>query len=77
MTQTRDTNVNSGILAKPPRQRHPRTVARVRVAVAIWLLTLAGIFCSRGYYRGAALAVPAALHLWLAFRRTVTAWGQH
>ncbi len=66
MTQTRDTEVTK-IPAGPFARRHPRGVAQVRVAVAIWLVVLAGIFCSLGYYWGALLLAPAALHLWLAY----------
>ena len=68
MTATRDTTDSAGILAGSYPRRHPQTVAWVRVAVAIWLLVLAGIFWSRGYPWGAALLAPAALHLWLARR---------
>ena len=68
MTGTHDTNVITRIPAGPYSRRNPRTVAKVRIAVAIWLLVLAGIFWSRGYHWGAALLAPAALHLWLARR---------
>jgi hypothetical protein len=49
----------------------------VRIAVAIWLLVLAGIFWSRGSDWGLALLAPAALHLWLAGRLLVRVQGQH
>jgi hypothetical protein len=77
MAATRDTASSAGILAGPHSGRNPQTVAWVRVAVAIWLLVLAGIFWSRGYYWGAALLAPAALHLWLARRLFARAQRQH
>jgi hypothetical protein len=77
MAATRDTTSSTGILAGPHSTRHPQTVARVRVAVAIWLLVLAGIFWSRGYHWGAALLAPAALHLWLARQLFARAHRQH
>ena len=59
MAATHDT-ANSAGSSPGPRSRHdPQTVAWVRVAVAIWLLVLAGIFWSRGYHWGAALLAPA------------------
>jgi hypothetical protein len=75
MTATRDTTDSAGILAGPHSRHHPQTVAWVRIAVAIWLLVLAGIFWSRGYQWGAALLAPAALHLWLG--RRLFARAQH
>jgi hypothetical protein len=77
MAATRDTTNSAGILAGPHSKRDPQTVAWVRVAVAIWLLVLAGIFWSRGYHWGAALLAPAALHLWLARRLFARAQRQH
>ena len=77
MAATHDTTSSTGILAGPHSRRDPQTVARVRVAVAIWLLVLAGIFWSRGYHWGAALLAPAALHLWLARRLFARAQRQH
>ena len=77
MAATRDTTNSAGILAGPHPRRDPQTVARVRVAVAIWLLVLTGIFWSRGYHWGAALLAPAALHLWLARPLFARAWRQH
>jgi hypothetical protein len=77
MTATRDTTGSAGILAGPYSRHHPQKVARVRAAVAIWLLVLAGIFWSRGYHWGAALLAPAALHLWLARRLFARAQRQH
>ena len=68
MTRTRDTSKNTRILGSRYSWRRPEVVARIRVAVAIWLLVLAGIFCSRGYDWGLVLLAPAALHLWLAYR---------
>jgi hypothetical protein len=57
---------------------HPRTRIAVRVVVAIWLLVLAGICWSRGYYWGVPLFVAAAaLHLWLAYRQWASAQGPH
>jgi hypothetical protein len=77
MAATRDTTNSAGILAGPHPRRDPQAVAWVRVAVAIWLLVLAGIFWSRGYHWGAALLAPAALHLWFARRLFARAWRQH
>ena len=77
MAATRDTTSSAEILAGPHSRRHPQTVAWVRVAVAIWLLVLAGIFWSHGYHWGAALLAPAALHLWLARRLFARAQRQH
>jgi hypothetical protein len=68
MTRTLDVSGTAWIPVSQYARRHPRGVAQVRVASAIWLLVLAGIFCSRGYYWGAALTAPAVLHLWLAWR---------
>ena len=77
MAAKHDTANSARILAGPRSRRDPRTVAWVRVAVAIWLLVLAGIFWSRGYHWGAALLAPAALHMWLARRLFARAWRQH
>jgi hypothetical protein len=77
MAATRDTTNSAGILAGPHSRRDPQTVAWVRVAVAIWLLVLTGIFWSRGYHWGAALLAPAALHLWLARPLFARAQRQH
>jgi hypothetical protein len=73
----RDTINSAGILAGPHSRHDPQKVAWVRVAVAVWLLVLAGIFWSRGYQWGAALLAPAALHLWLARRLFARAHRQH
>ena len=77
MAATRSTATSSGILAGPQPRHRPQTVARVRLAVAIWLLVLAGIFWARGYPWGAALLAPAALHLWLARGLFTGARRQH
>lgn len=79
MIETRDMDVSSGILTDSVGLRYPRTVVSVRIAVTLWLLALAGIFCSRGGggYWGAALVVPAALNLWLARRLMARTHGQH
>jgi hypothetical protein len=79
MTGSCDTTGIAGVIAGAQSTRNPRTVAWVRIAVAIWLLVLAGIFWSRGgaYHWGAALLAPAALHLWLARQRFVRARRQH
>jgi hypothetical protein len=76
MIGTHDTNVITRIPVGSHSPRNPRTVAKVRIAVAIWLLVLAGIFWSRGYDWGVALLAPAALHLWLAGRLLARAQGQ-
>ena len=76
MTATHDANVITRIPAGPHSRRNPRTVAKVRIAVAIWLLVLAGIFWSRGSDWGLALLAPAALHLWLAGRLLARVQGQ-
>jgi hypothetical protein len=48
------------------------------VVVAIWLLVLAGICWSRGYYWAVVLLLAgAALHLWLAYRVWARVQGQH
>ena len=77
MAATHDTAKSAGILAGPHSRRDPQTVAWVRVAVAVWLLVLTGIFWTRGYHWGAALLAPAALHLWLARQLPARAWRQH
>ncbi len=77
MTGTHDTNVITRIPAGPHSRRNPRTVAKVRIAVAIWLLMLAGIVWSRGSDWGLALLAPAAMHLWLAGRLLARVQGQH
>ena len=77
MIEMHDTNVITRIPVGPHSRRNPRTVAKVRIAVAIWLLVLAGIFWSRGSDWGLALLAPAALHLWLAGRRLARVQGQH
>jgi hypothetical protein len=46
----------------------PRVVARIRIAVGIWLLILAAIWCGAGGWWGALLVAPAALHFYLAYR---------
>jgi hypothetical protein len=49
-------------------RRHPRLIARVRIAVGIWLLVAAAILCAEGRWWGVVLVAPAALHFWLAYR---------
>ena len=73
----RDTTSSPAILAGPHSRHQPQTVAWIRIAVAIWLLVLAGIFWSRGYDWGAALLAPAALHVWLARRLFARPQRQH
>jgi hypothetical protein len=77
MDKTHDTSEGTRILGGRYSQRQQHVVARIRVAVAIWLVVLAGIFCSRGYDWGLALLAPAALHVWLACRLRGTVHGQH
>lgn len=48
--------------------RNPRFVVRVRMGVGVWLLALAAIALSDGYWWGALLVAPAALHFYLAYR---------
>ncbi len=48
--------------------RHPRRVARIRVTVGVWLVIVAAILCADGYWWGALVLVPAALHFFLAYR---------
>lgn len=57
-------------LATPYSYRHPRLVARVRVAVGVWLLILTAILCGpgNGGWWGLLLVPAAALHFYLAFR---------
>jgi len=76
MAGARDVNVSTGIFGLSARH-NPQGVARLRIAVAIWLALLAGIFCSRGHYWGTALLAPAALHIWLAWRLRARVPGQH
>ncbi|HEY5197564.1 MAG TPA: hypothetical protein VIJ51_11130 [Solirubrobacteraceae bacterium] len=56
-------------LATPYSYRHPRLVARVRVAVGVWLLILTAILYAsdRSGWWGL-LLVAAGLHFYLAFR---------
>jgi hypothetical protein len=79
MAAKRDTTESADVIAAAQPRRNPRAVAGMRVAVAIWLLVLAGIFWSRGgaYHWGAALLAPAALHLWLARRPFARTRRQH
>jgi hypothetical protein len=51
------------------RRWNPRTIARVRIAVGIWLLLLAAIAWRSGYWWGVLLVAPAVLHFYLAHRR--------
>jgi len=74
MTNTHDILTSTTGASSPSRR--PRAVAAVRVAVAIWLVALAGFFWARGYHWGALLLAPAALHLWLAWRRLVAIQNQ-
>jgi hypothetical protein len=50
--------------------RHPQQIARVRVAVGIWLLVLTAILYGSGHggQWGWLLVVGAALHFCLAYR---------
>ncbi len=47
--------------------RHPRTFASLESVVGIWLVVLAAILCSGGYWWGVALFVVAALPFWVAY----------
>jgi hypothetical protein len=49
-------------------RRHPRLIIRVRVAIGIWLLVVAGILLGDGYWWGVLIFLPAALHFYLAYR---------
>jgi hypothetical protein len=49
-------------------RRHWRLIVRVRVAIGIWLLVVGGILLSDGYWWGALIFLPAALHFYLAYR---------
>lgn len=49
-------------------RRHPRLIVRLRVAIGIWLLVVAGILLGEGYWWGALIFLPAALHFYLAHR---------
>lgn len=49
-------------------RRHPRLIIRLRIAIGIWLLALAGILLGQGYWWGALMVAPAALHFYLAYR---------
>ena len=56
--------------AAPYGHRHPLLVARIRIAVGIWLLIVAGMVFVRGLSDWwAVLLLPAAgLHFYLAYR---------
>jgi hypothetical protein len=47
--------------------RHPRFFAAAETVVGIWLIVLAAILCSGGYWWGLSLFVLAALVLWIAY----------
>jgi hypothetical protein len=47
---------------------NPNTVARIRLAVGIWLLALTAYLCYREIWWGLLLLAPAALHFYLAYR---------
>jgi hypothetical protein len=49
-------------------RRHPRLIIRLRVAIGIWLLVVAGILLGEGYWWGVLILPPAALHFYLAYR---------
>jgi hypothetical protein len=49
-------------------RRHPRLIVRMRVAIGIWLLVLCAILLGDGYWWGALILAPAALHFYLAYR---------
>jgi hypothetical protein len=49
-------------------RRHPQVVIRLRVAIGIWLLVLGAILVGDGYWWGALMLAPAALHFYLALR---------
>jgi hypothetical protein len=60
-----------GITRQPQwrwERRHPRLIARLRVTIGIWLLVAGAILLDRGYWWGALMVVPAALHFYLAYR---------
>lgn len=49
-------------------RRHPQVAIRLRVAIGIWLLVLGAILVGDGYWWGALMLAPAALHFYLALR---------
>lgn len=59
-------------LTRQPRwrweRRHWRLIARLRVAIGIWLLVLGAILLGGGYWWGVLMIAPAALHFYLAYR---------
>jgi hypothetical protein len=59
-------------LTRQPRwqweRRHWRLIARVRVAIGIWLLIVGALILGAGYWWGALMVLPAALHFYLAYR---------
>ena len=59
-------------LTRQPRwrweRRHWRLIARLRVAIGIWLLVLGAILLGGGYWWGVLMVLPAALHFYLAYR---------
>jgi hypothetical protein len=48
--------------------RHPRPCAIVESLVGIWVVIIASILCSYGYWWGALLFVVAALPFWVAYQ---------
>jgi hypothetical protein len=46
---------------------HRRATVRVRLGVGIWLLGLSAFLCYSGYWWGALLIAPAALHFYLGY----------
>lgn len=47
---------------------HGHTVGVLRFGIGVWLLGLAGYLCYRGFWLGALLIAPAALHFYLGYR---------
>jgi hypothetical protein len=48
-------------------RRHWRLIARMRVAIGIWLLVVGVVLLSDGYWWGVLMVAPAALHFYLAY----------
>jgi hypothetical protein len=64
-------------LVTPYNYRHPLLIARMRIAIGVWLLILTAVLYSYGQsgWWGLLLVPAAALHFYLAYRvpRTISA----
>jgi hypothetical protein len=67
-------------LSRPFGRRHPRAVAAIRYAVALWLVLLGSTFCALGQCWGAlffpvAVAIAALAYLMPRWNRALEAEG--